>query len=223
LGVSLRKGATHLKKGHMYDITLSIYPEMVVFPGDPGFVREQICNVEKGDPCSLTSLSMGSHTGTHMDAPFHYLPAGLTVDQIPLEDLIGPAKVVEVQSDQKCILPEHLYDKDIEEGDRILFKTRNTLILDEEIFRQDYVYIDPETAKYLVDKKIKLVGIDYYSIDRFDSEDSLAHKIFLTADVLVLEGINLAGVPEGEYSLIALPLKIKGCDGSPIRAILMDK
>ncbi|NLI91212.1 MAG: cyclase family protein [Peptococcaceae bacterium] len=206
----------------IYDISLPLYPGMAVFPGDPVFSREQTNSIDQGDYYNLSRVSLGSHTGTHIDAPYHYLQKGMTVDQLPIEDLIGEAKVIEINA-EKTILPEHLQYRDIRQGDRILFKTRNTELLQGKAFRQDYTYCSPEAACYLREKKVRLIGIDYLSIDDAAAEDGPCHRIFLSAGIIILEGLNLFGVPEGEYDLIALPLKILGCDGSPVRAVLVKR
>lgn len=208
----------------IYDISLSLCQEMTNYPGDPPFAGSQICSVEGGDGFNLSVLTMGSHAGTHLDAPAHYFSGGLTVDRLSPEDLIGPAKVIEVAVDAgKGILPEHLEGKDIREGDRILFKTLNSQLLKKKDFSSGYTYLSREGAEFLARKKIRLVGIDYYSVDCFSHKDSPSHKTLLEKNIIILEGINLANVKSGEYLLIALPLKLEGCDGSPVRAVLLEK
>ncbi len=208
----------------IYDITLPLTPGMITYPEDPLYIQKQVYSLTKGDSFNLTVLKMGSHTGTHLDAPSHCLLQGNTVDKISLQDLMGAAKVIEIKEAVKFILPEHLQGKDIRNGDRILFKTRNSLQLKKGVFDENYVSLSPHTAEYLVQKGIKLVGIDYLSIDSLpsESERSSCHQILLSAGVVILESLALEGVPEGEYDLIALPLRITGCDGSPVRAILLE-
>lgn len=207
-----------MNKKDIYDITLPLFPGMVVYPDDPPFTLEQV-NILARDGYNVSLISMGSHLGTHIDAPSHILAEGVPVDHISLEDLIGPARVIEIA--QEIILPEHLEDKDIREGDRVLFKTRNSILLKEKVFQEEFVYLAPETAVYLINKKVRMVGIDYFSIDRFKSETNESHKILLSKNVVIVEGLNLLDVTEGMYFLIALPLNIQGCDGSPVRAILL--
>lgn len=209
----------------IYDITLPLTPGMITYPEDPPYTAEQLYSLTKGDSFNLTTLHMGSHSGTHLDAPSHCLAQGLTVDQISLHDLMGAAKVIEVQKAAKCILPDHLRDKDIQYGDRILFKTRNSLQLKKGIFDQNYVFLSPQAAEYLVQKGVRLVGIDYLSIDSLNpvGENRSCHQILLSVGIAILEALDLEGVSEGEYDLIALPLRISGGDGSPVRAILLEK
>lgn len=207
----------------IHDISLPLYPGMVEYPGDPPFALELQNSLSGKDGFNLCSLALGSHCGTHLDAPFHYFPEGPTVDKIPLEDLMGPVKVIEVAGDVESILPKHLEGKSIGEGDRILFKTRNSKLLRKERFEPDFIFLSPEASEYLARKKVKLVGIDYLSIDGFSSENSPSHKILLAENIVILEGLDLANVPEGDdYVLLALPLKIIDCDGSPVRAVLIE-
>lgn len=205
----------------IYDLTLPLHAGMVIFPGDPPFARKEAASLKKGDSCNLTAISLGSHTGTHLDAPSHIFLDGPTVDRIPLDDLIGPAKVIDLQMTERIIRPEHIKDKDIGEGDRLLFKTRNSSLYKGKVFSQDYTYLSEDAADWLVKKKIRLVGIDYLSIDAF-AGDNPCHKILLAAGVIILEGLNLIEAPAGSYLLVALPLKIKDCDGSPLRVVLLD-
>lgn len=204
----------------IHDITLPLYPGMVVYPGDPPFVLKQQNSLLNGDDFNLSSLSLGSHTGTHLDAHSHYCFGGSTVEEISLEDLMGSAKVIEVNA-ENAILPEHLANRGIRQGDRILFKTCNSL-LPRETFQTNFVHLSPETAEFLVQKKVRLVGIDYFSIDGY-AADGASHKILLGGNVVILEGVDLKNVPEGDYVLLALPLKIRGCDGSPVRAVLIER
>lgn len=194
---------------------------MAVYPGDPEFALRRISSMDGETSSSISEISIGSHTGTHLDAPAHLLPEGQTVDRISPGVLIGPAKVIEIRC-RECILPGHLIDKKIAEGDRILFKTANSMLFKEKKFHTDYIYVSPEGAQFLVERKVCLVGIDCFSVDP-DSDTNLAsHKILLTAQIPILEGLDLSTVEEGEYILIALPLKISNGDGSPIRAVLLE-
>lgn len=202
----------------IYDITKMLFPGMAVYPNDPVFRMRQVYSIEQ-DGYTLSEITLGSHTGTHLDAPCHCLPGKEGVDQIPLEYLIGPAKVIQIQTE--VIHEEDIIDKGINRGDRILFKTQNSLLNDHEKFQEKYVYLSEDAARYLAEKKIKLIGTDYYSIDAYTCHDYTCHKILLEAQIPILEGLNLTDVPEGIYYLAALPLKILGCDGSPVRAVLL--
>jgi len=205
----------------IYDLTLPLQAGMVEFPGDPPFVQKEAASLKNGDSANLIAISMGSHTGTHLDAPSHIFPNGATVDRIPLDDLIGTAKVIDLSTVGRIIRPEHLQDKDIGEGDRLLFKTRNSSYHQGNVFRRDFTYLSEDTAEWLVHRKVRLVGIDYLSIDALDG-DNPCHKALLAAGIVILEGLNLIDVPAGSFLLVALPLKIKDCDGSPLRVVLLD-
>lgn len=205
----------------IHDISLSLYTGMPVYPGDPPVVLKAVRSISEHEGINISFISMGSHTGTHMDAPFHYFEEGFTVDNIPLSRLIGPAKVIEVKTD-KIILPIHFLDKSIEKGDNILFKTSNSNLWVKEGFQKDFVYLSMEAAEYLAEKKVNLVGIDYLSIDSYTNEESPNHRILLSENIIILEGLDLSNVQEGEYILLTLPLKLKDCDGSPVRAVLVE-
>jgi len=211
----------------VYDISLPIYPGMVVYPGDPDFSCAQLYSLSRGDGCNVSKLAMGSHSGTHIDAPSHYFTKGLTIDQILPAYFLGPARVLEISTTSRIELA-HLLTKDIQEDQRILFKTANSQYLKEKKFNPDYIALSPQAARYLVQKKVKLVGIDYYSIDSSAAcstadSDNPCHLILLRAMIPILEGLDLSEVDEGEYELIALPLKIVGCDASPVRAVLIGR
>lgn len=205
----------------IYDLTLLLQAGMAQFPGDPPFVQKEVASLQNGDSVNLTAISMSLHTGTHLDAPSHIFLNGATVDRIALADLIGTAKVIDLQTAGRIIRPEHLQDKDIGEGDRLLFKTRNSSFQPGEAFRQDFTYLSKEAAEWLVQRNVRLVGIDYLSVDALDG-DNPCHKALLAAGVIILEGLNLGDVPAGSYLLVALPLKVKNCDGSPLRVVLLD-
>jgi len=207
-------------KRFLYDLTVPLHPGMVIYPGDPLFTKEFSYSLAKGAGFNVSAITLGSHTGTHVDAPAHFYADGITLEQIPLTCFLGPAKVIEINA-KKSIFPHHLIDKGIKEGDRILFKTANSEFVRARSFHPDYIYLSPEAAKYLVDAKVILVGFDYFSIDDFYNEDNPCHKILLAKNIPILEGLNLADVPEGNYYLMALPLKISGSDAGPVRAVLM--
>jgi arylformamidase len=206
----------------IYDITIPIHPEMPVWPGDRGVSIERVSKIEAGDSANVSHLSLGAHTGTHVDAPYHFIPEGVTLDQVPLDRFIGEVAVVEIL-DVNRIRGADLENLHLlAETKRVLFKTRNSRIWVEgqQIFQEDFVALDPDAAQYLVDLGVTLVGIDYLSIAPF-RESRPTHQIFLGAGVVILEGINLSAVPAGLYTLYCLPLKLEGVDGAPARAILV--
>jgi arylformamidase len=211
-----------LNEKTIHDVTLPLFPGMTVFPGDPAFMLEKTGSLDRGDGFNLSKITLGSHCGTHVDAPNHFFPEGLTVENLPLETFIGAAKVVEIGARDR-IRPEDLQRADIQAGDRILLKTVNSRLFQENNFRQDYVHLSPDSAWYLRNKKIRLIGIDYFSIDGLGEDEGPCHRILLGAGIIIMEGLNLVDIKEGRYDLIALPLRLAGCDGSPVRAVLIEK
>src|SRR6185295_15602521 len=202
----------------IYDVTVSISKDMVVYPGDPPVKIERKSTINKNDAkYNLSRYSFGSHTGTHIDAPFHFLENGITVDKLPLELMIGRVRVVEVTAPRidEAVLEEFDFTADA----RVLFKTRNSYLWSQKTFVEDYVYITPGAARSLVNDGIKVVGIDYLSIDKFDAEPK-AHMALLGAGTVVIEGLDLREVEPGDYELICLPLKVKDGDGAPARVVL---
>jgi len=202
--------------GKLFDITLTLKEYITVYPGDPSFNIKYLATMNK-DGYELTGLNLCSHTGTHIDAPAHFIRDGAMVDELSLDILIGKVLVSDFTNidfiDLKC-----LKSIDLDKYKRILFKTSNSKILEKNIFSENYTYIAPEAAQYLVEKGIRLIGFDYYTIDKYNS-DNPCHKILLGNNIVIVEGINLNGIKAGEYELIALPLKIK-TEGSPARVIL---
>lgn len=206
----------------IYDISLTITPELPTWPGDAKIQIQQTRSIAEGAIANVTHISMGAHTGTHVDAPDHFLGNGKGVDQIPLELLIGPATVFQLP-DGETITAEMLREADIpSQARRLLFKTRNSAYWarGETEFQRGFMALNAEAAKYLVQRGVEVVGIDYLSVAPFDAPVP-THKILLQAEVLVIEGLNLSEVPPGDYVLHCLPLKIAGADGAPARAVLV--
>jgi len=203
----------------LYDATLPIHEKMVTFPGDPPFKIKPFFQRQQGDPFDLALMSLGTHLGTHVDPPAHYLAGGATVDEIPLESLVGPAVVLDMrgrsQVDQQALAKAPLGDHV-----RVLFKTDNGPRLLEPSFHEDFVHLTEDGARYLVQKNVRLVGNDYLSIERYQNPGAPVHHILLKAGVLVVEGVNLLEVPPGVYEIYCLPLKIEGADGAPARILL---
>lgn len=206
----------------VYDVSLSISPEMPVWPGDPAVDLERFEMIEAGGQCNVSRLKMSVHTGTHVDAPFHFLPDGEFVEDMSLKILIGRAYVLHLpEADQ--ITAAVLDAADLPPRTRrVLFKTRNSeyWLRGERTFHPDFVAISADGADYLVERGVKLVGIDYLSVAPF-GESRPTHEILLRAGVVIVEGLNLARVSQGRYTLYCLPLRIAGADGAPARAILI--
>lgn len=206
----------------IHDISLPIYGGMIVYPGDPEVAMEKASSMEDGDSSNVSVLTMGTHTGTHVDPPRHMIMGGKTVDRLSLEALIGRCFVCDMRG-------RSYIDSNALEGaainhycGRVLFRTDNSDMWGDSVFHKDYTYLTPDGADWLVEKGIKLVGIDYLSVEQFHSGHHGAHLRLLNADVVIIEGIDLRSIEQGEYQLVCLPLRIKDGDGSPARAILID-
>jgi len=205
----------------IYDISVPIRSAMPVYEGDPGVKIDAWSSFAKGDSSNVSMLSFGAHTGTHVDAPAHFVEGARRIDALSLDVLIGRARVVRVPDDVTEIDPEFINSCDLDGVVRVLFHNRNSGFW-KEGFRKDFTHLSPEAAQLLVDRGIKLVGTDYLSIEKFHSGHHQTHLTLLSNNVVIVEGLNLSEVPEGDYELICLPLKIaEGAgDGAPARAVL---
>jgi arylformamidase len=208
----------------VHDVSLLISEDMPIWPDDPDVSMDLTHSIARGDDANVTRLNMGVHTGTHIDAPFHFEPNKATIDQLSLDVLIGPCRVCEIPDNNNVIGPSDLEKLDLDNQIRVLFKTRNSKLWKkgERKFKKDFVHLHFEGAKFLIDRGINLVGIDYLSIEGYESLDHATHHLLLRNNVVILEGLNLSGVSPGDYELIALPLKLKGADGSPARVVLRE-
>ena len=202
-----------------FDISLPIRKGMIVYEGDPGVSVDSALALERGDPANVSMLRFGSHTGTHMDAPLHFIDGATGIDAVALDLLFGRALVAEVNTD-RLIEPAHLTAVPLAGHTRVLFKTRNSALWDRPSFSRDYVALSLASAQLLVERGIKLVGIDYLSIEAFGAEGHPVHKTLLGAGLVILEGLDFRRVQPGVYELSCLPLRIAGGDGSPCRAVL---
>ena len=201
------------------DISLPIREGMIVYEGDPDITVSSALSLERGDPANVSSLRLGSHTGTHMDAPLHFISGGLGIDTLPLDLLIGPALLAEVDA-TRLIEPSHLEKLPLADHPRLLLKTRNSGLWDRPSFSRDYVALSLASAKLLIERGVKLVGVDYLSIEAFGAEGHPVHKTLLGAGMVILEGLDFRRVTPGTYELYCLPLRIAVGDGSPCRAVL---
>lgn len=207
----------------IYDISLTISPSLPVWPGDPPVKMPLTESMEAGAEYNLTRLDISAHTGTHVDAPHHFLNDGRTVENLALEVLTGPCYVVQLPDDVDEISAEVLQRIPMAAGTtRILFGTRNSKLWaqGETRFQEDFVAISEDGAEWLVEHGIKLVGVDYLSVAPY-SDSIPTHRVLLQAGIIALEGLNLSQVPRGFYDLYCLPLKLAGADGAPARAILV--
>lgn len=202
------------------DISVPLCDSMVQWPGDPVCRIERVRKMEQGDMCNLTHLSMSVHTGTHMDAPRHFLPDGITMEKMPMEPVIGRCRVIEFEVEDQ-ITADDLKKLRLLSGQRLLFKTRNSArswTMKE--FDKDFISIRSDAAQVLADLKIMTVGVDYMSIGGYGKDVVETHQIMLGAGIWVIEGLNLSEIKPGYYDLICLPVKIEGADGAPCRAVL---
>lgn len=207
-----------------YDITVPIQPGMPIYEGDPAVEIAAWSALAKGDSSNVSFLHFGAHTGTHVDAPAHFIKDAGRVDALPLEVLIGPARVVRVPDDLGEIDPNFISGANLGGVERVLFHTRNSSFWSEG-FRKDFTHLLPEAAEMLVGMGIKLVGTDYLSIEKFHSGHHRTHLALLSRNVVIVEGLNLSAVPAGDYELICLPLKIAAGagDGAPARVVLRNE
>ena len=206
----------------IYDITVALGGGAITWPGTPPYSRELVSKIEDGEKFNLSKITLNPHIGTHIDTPSHFIANGKTLDDYPIERWILPAQVVSIK-DQELIRPSELANLDIKPGEALLFKTANSaqgLCYSGE-FSESYVRMSPEAADFCVAHKIGLVGVDYSSVEEYGTEDSPVHHKLLGNDILILEGANLKDVPLGRYILFCLPMKVKGSEGSPARAVLV--
>ena len=211
------KGANPMK---IYDITAEISKDLPVFGKERPAITT-LAQIDNGDPYNLTWISVSAHTGTHADMPLHFISGGAACNEISLSHFYGPAKVMRIKA-KNHICKADLEPFDIQEGDIILLDTGQSHYLKLPTLKQDFLALTPKAAEYLVQKKIKTIGIDFLSIDPYDATTFPAHKTLLGSGIAILEGLVLTDVPEGQYILSALPLKIPKGDGSPVRAILVE-
>ena len=195
----------------IYDVSVPIREGMITYPGDPVVHMERAAAIANGDVVNLTRMDFGLHSGTHVDAPVHFIDGASGVESVELDALIGPCDVVEVPD-----LSRESVARAPEGTERVLFKTPNSRLWEREEFSDDFVKLDGEAARALVARRVRLVGIDYLSIG-----DEEAHHVLLEAGVIAVEGLDLRGVEPGEYRLVCAPLKLVGSDGAPARVLLL--
>lgn len=206
---------------HYIDISLPVSPDLPVWPGCPRVEFQRRLALSRGDAINDTNLRCNVHTGTHIDAPLHHLANGATVTDLPLDAFIGPAVVADL-SDVEVVTPEALEQAALPVGtQRLLIRTRNSRLWVEGVreFRTDFVALTAEAAQWVVDRGLRLIGVDYLSVQRFHDGPE-THLILFRGGVVIVEGLNLAHVPAEEYELICLPLRLVGVEGAPARAIL---
>jgi arylformamidase len=208
----------------IYDLSVPLSSALPTYPGDPGIKIQDWSRLANGDGANVSALSFGVHTGTHVDAPAHFFEGAKTVDSLALDVLIGAAQVIEVPEETRVIDEEFVTANCAVGSKRVLFKTRNSAFWTGDLteFRTDFTCLDLRAAHALIALGVKLVGIDYMSVESFRSKDHEVHRALLAHEVIILEGLNFTGVPAGRYELICLPLRLRTNlgDGAPARAVL---
>ena len=208
----------------IHDVSVPVRDGGLVYPGNPPIHIELQQAIAKGAGANVSHVDFGSHTGTHVDAPRHFFDDGAGVDQIPLDVLIGQAMVVGFGDDVRAVTRGDLERFDLTGVERLLLRTRNSTYLTQDPnFHQDYTYLAPDGAEHLVAQGVKLVGIDYLSIEQFHSGHHRTHLTLLGAGIVIVEGLNLDGIADGRYEVCCLPLRLVGCDGAPARAVLIEQ
>ena len=203
----------------LLDVSVPLAAGMPAYPGNPEFELQPIKRIAEGGSSNVSRVVMGTHTGTHVDAPRHFFDGGIGVDALPLDLLLGRARVVDI-SRRGGIGAEELTAAGLREDLRVLLKTSNSALWNGEGFHQDYTYLTEAGARYLVAQGVKVVGIDYLSIEQFKKAGAPAHRTLLSEGVVIIEGLNLAEAEPGMYEMYCLPLRIVGGDGAPARVIL---
>lgn len=208
--------------GRIHDISVPIGPGLPTWPGSVGFRVLKPMAIAAGDPANVTRLDMDVHTGTHVEAPLHFLADGAALETFELQRFVGPAFVAEVGDD--VITPLALEAQAIPRGtERLLLKTRNSdrWAVANGTFDPDYAALTHEAAAWVVERGVRLIGVDYLSVQQYH-DDGETHRILMRAGVLIVEGLNLAGISPGPYTLICLPVRLGGAEAAPVRAVLVE-
>ena len=209
-----------MSPSRVIDISVPNGPTQHVYPGDPPPRVEQAKAIRAGDVCNVSLLTMGSHTGTHVDAPYHFIDGGARLGEVALERMVGEALVVDLRG-RAAVDAAALESAALRTGDILLCRTDNSWRWEKAEFQRDFVYLTLDAADLLVERGIRAVGIDYLSIEQFGSSDFPVHHRLLGAGVFVIEGLDLRAVEPGRYTLVCLPLKFPDLDGAPARAVLL--
>jgi len=205
------------------DATATLDPTTTpVYEGDAPMKFDFLKDMRKGDGFTLSAYSMGAHSGTHIDAPMHFVLGGAPIDRVPLEPLIGPARVIDIPDGVQAINAAELNRHQWKGSPRVIFRTRSSRRgwMSSSTFHRDFAYVAPDAAQLLADAGVQLVGVDYISAEQFGAPAPMTHRILLGKGIPIVEGLSLAGVGAGDYDLIVLPIKVGGHEGAPARAIL---
>jgi arylformamidase len=203
----------------LIDVSVPLDASLASYPNNLPFSLEAVKRLSRGDSSNVSALHMSAHSGTHVDAPRHFYDEGTGTEALPLEMLIGRARVIELRT-RGGITADDLATVDLSEDVRVLIKTQNSRLWGDPTFHKDYIGVSESGAKYLVDHGIKVVGVDYLSVEVFKTPGAPAHHVLLGGGTIVIEGLNLRDVDPGVYEMLCLPLKIVGSDGAPARVVL---
>ena len=203
----------------LLDVSVPLASGMPSYPGNPEFELQPIKRIADGGSSNVSRLVMGTHSGTHVDAPKHFIDDGVGVDALPLDLLIGRARVIEI-GHRGGIGADDLAAAGLREDIRVLLKTPNSRLWSSTTFHEDYAHVTEDGARYLVDQGVKLVGVDYLSVEQFKKPGAPAHHALLSNGVIIIEGLNLAEAEAGMYEMYCLPLPVAGGDGAPARVVL---
>jgi arylformamidase len=212
-----------LTSARWVDVTATLDPARTpVYEGDAPLRFTFLKSMKAGDPLTLSSLDLGAHSGTHVDAPMHFIRDGAAIDALPLDPFVGEAVVIEIADSVQAITAAELARHEWQGVGRVLFRTRSSERgwMDSAVFHRDFAYIAPDAARVLVEAGVKLVGIDYISAEQFGAPAPETHRILLGAGIPIVEGLNLREIRSARYDLVVLPMKIAGHEGAPARAIM---
>ncbi len=206
----------------LFDVSVRLSERTPTFPGNPVFSCEPVKRTARGDSANVTALHLGTHSGTHVDAPRHFFDSRPGVDALPLDVLVGRAVVVEIPGPRRGVEASDLTGADMTGQTRVLLKTGNSALWTSPDFHRDFAFLDESGARLLIERGIRLVGIDYLSIEQFKRPGAPVHHLLLERSVVIVEGLNLSEVPPGAYDMYCLPLDIAGADGAPARVVLRE-
>jgi arylformamidase len=212
-----------LATSNWIDVTATLDPATTpIYAGDAPMKFDFIKDMRKGDPLTLSAYSLGAHSGTHVDAPMHFVRDGASIERLSLDPFIGPARVIDIDDSVQAITAVELGRHQWKGAERVLFRTRSSVRgwMSSSTFHRDFAYIAPDAAQLLADAGVKLVGIDYISAEQFGAPAPLTHRILLGQGIPIVEGLSLGNVSAGEYDAIILPIKVAGHEGAPARAVL---
>ena len=210
-------------EGRIWDVSVPLRRGGLVYPDNPPISITPVKSIAAGDTANVSRVDLGSHTGTHVDAPLHCMDGGAGVDELPLDVLIGPARLIAFGDEVLAVGEAELRQHDLSGVTRLLIRTRNSgwLASGSTEFHPDFTHVAPEAAEYLVSIGVRLVGVDYLSVEQFHSPHHRTHKTLLSNGVVIVEGLVLSEPPPGDYELYCLPLLLAGLDGAPARAVLI--